>query len=222
MEISISAIPYQTLKKTHPEFCVSILEYFSSFPLGKLKSIIFLYDKDQIEEIKAFNNFFSIDINAQIGATPEQMHELLSLSPPMATLSNLQRKDNCLDLLLFKEQIQEILQNFPYPKEKFTVRIEADPEQVKAASKLGFAKVELDFAYPFLNEKDFHKFDEAIKVAQKISIKTAFGKGLKSNDLVEIFKKSKPDELIIDIPFYQISMKKGIDFAIDYFEKLKK
>lgn len=222
MEISISAIPYQILKKTHPEICFSILEYFSSFPLRKLKSIIFLYDKDQIEEIKAFNNFFSIDINVQIGSTPEQMHELLYLSPPSATLSNLQRKDNCLDLLLFKEQVQEILQNFNYPREKLTVRIEADPEQIKAASKLGFTKVELDFPYPFSNEKDFQKFDEAIKVAQKISIKIAFGKGLKLNDLIEILKKFRPNELIVDTPFYQISLKKGIDFAINYFEELKK
>ncbi len=222
MEISISAIPYQLLKKVKPEICLSLVEYFSIIPSEKVNSIIFLYDKEQIEEIKVLCNFFSFEINLQIGATPDQMHELLSIKPPKATLSNLQRKDTCLDLLLFKEQIQELIQNFQFPKENLVARIEADPEQTKVASKIGFSKVEIDFSYPFNSDKEYQKFDETIKVAQKIGISLSFGKNLKLKEINEILKNYVPNELIIDIPFYQMAFQRGIDYAIDYFKDLKK
>lgn len=220
MEISISALPYQTLKKTFPDICFSIPQYFSPIPFEKVKSIILLYDKEQLEEIKALNSFFSLKINIQIGSTPEQMHELLTLSPPMATLSNLQRKDNCLDLLLFKEQIQELLQNFSFPRENLTIRIEADPEQIKVVSKLGFSKAEIDFPYPFSNEKEYLKFDETIKISQKIGVSISFGKGLKLEQISEILKKHKPDELIIDFPFYQIALKEGIEKSLNSIKQI--
>lgn len=216
MEISISGIPYQNLKKSNPEICFSIPEYFSSIPFSKIHSLIFLYDKEQLEEIKVLNNFFSQKINIQIGATPEQMHELLSLSPFEGTLSNLQRKDGCLDLLLFREQIQELIQNFNFPKERLIVRVEADPEQIKVASKLGFSKVELEFSYPFPSEKDYNKFDEAIKVASKMGISISFGKGFDFFTLRKILKIYKPQQVIIDLPFYKIALKEGIDKAIDF------
>jgi pyridoxine 5'-phosphate synthase PdxJ len=222
MEITISAVPYQFLRKTNPEIFLPLPEYFSKIPFEKIKSLMFLYDKDQIEEIKILCNYFSYEINLQIGATPEQMHELLSIKPPKATLSNLQRKDNCLDLLLFKEQIQELLQNFQFPKENLKVRIEADPEQIKTASKLGFSKAELDFAYPFKNEKEFQKFDETIKVAQKMGVFVSFGKGLKLKEIKDILAKFVPDELVVDIPFYQFSFQNGIKYSIDFFDDLKK
>ncbi|MEM2955213.1 MAG: pyridoxine 5'-phosphate synthase [Nitrososphaerales archaeon] len=166
------------------------------------------------------NSFFSFKLNIQIGTTPEQMHELLSISPPLATLSNLQRKDNCIDLLLFKEQIQELLQNFHYPKENLTVRIEADPEQIKVASKLGFLKAEIDFQYPFNSEKEYQKFDETVKIAQKFSVSIAFGRGMDLSHIKEILKKYKPDELIIDFPFYKIALKDGISKSIEYIERI--
>lgn len=216
MEISISGIPYQNLKKTNPEICFSLPEYFSQIPHSKVSYLIFLYDKEHLEEIKILNNYFSIKINLQIGATPEQMHELLSISPSLATLSNLQRKDGCLDLLLFKEQIQELIQNFNFPKEKLVARVEADPEQIKVASKLGFLRVELEFPFPFPAEKDFRKFDEAVKVAQKMGISVSFGKGFNLANLKEIFKIFKPDQVIIDLPFYQISLREGINKALEF------
>lgn len=220
MEISISGIPYQNLKKSNPEICFSIPEYFSSIPFSKVHSLIFLYDKEQIEEIKVLNNYFSHKINVQIGSTPEQMHELLSLSPSEATLSNLQRKDGCLDLLLFKEQIQELIQNFNYPREKIFVRLEADPEQIKIASKLGFSKVELEFSYPFPSEKEYNKLDEAIKVASKMGISVSFGKGLNFFAIKEILKNFRPWQLVIDYPFYQIAFKEGVEKAIDLCLKI--
>ncbi|MEJ5166404.1 MAG: pyridoxine 5'-phosphate synthase [Thermoanaerobaculia bacterium] len=216
MEISISGIPYQNLKKTNPEICFSIPEYFSSIPFSKIHSLVFLYDKEQLEEIKVLNNFFSQKISIQIGATPEQMHELLSLSPFEGILSNLQRKDGCLDLLLFKEQIQELIQNFNFPKERLVARVEADPEQIKVASKLGFSKVELEFSYPFPSEKDYNKFDEVLKVASKMGISVGFGKGFDFFTLRKILKIYKPQQVIVDLPFYKIALKEGIDKAVDF------
>lgn len=216
MQILVSGIPYQNLRKSYPEITLPIPDYFSSIPYEKINSLIFVLDKETLEEIKALNSFFPFFLNVQIGISSEHLHELLSLKPAKATLSNLQRKDNCIDFLIFKEQIYELLQNFQYPKENLYARIEADPEQLKATSKLGFSRVEIDFIYPFQSEREEKKFKETISLAQKMGISISFGKGMDLFNLKKILNIYKPDELVIDYPFYQIAFKKGIEKAIDF------
>ncbi len=222
MEISLSGIPYQILRKSYPQIFPSLPEYFSSLSFKEIKSLILIYDKEFLEEIKVLNSYFSFKINVQVGTTAEQIHELLSISPTYTTLSNLQRKDNCIDLLLFKEQIQEILQNFPFKKENLYVKIEGDPEQIKVASKIGINQIEIEFPFPHKEEKEREKFEETMKIANKMDLKIAFGKGMDFENLKILLKKYKPQELIVDYPFYNISFKYGIEEGIKYLNYLKK
>jgi len=159
--------------------------------------------------------FLHLPLDILIGPTPEYMREILSLEPACCTFANLQRADTCFDLLLFAEQVRELLSSFRVTHSIFKDRPEPEADQIKAAGKMGFSIVELDTSGLLRGKVPRDKLIECAKTAEKLSLRVAFGAEAPLPQFQWLLRFKMPDVLAVGTPFYQIALREGADKAFD-------
>ena len=219
MQLAVSASPYQALRKAQPELGFALPAYFAPLQFRGLAYLSVVWDPDLREEITALRRYLHLPLDIQVGTTPDYMREILSLEPPLVTFANLQRADTCLDLLLFAEQLRELLASFPLTRTAMKVRLEPDLDQLKAASKLGFQMVELDTAGTLKGTVPPDKLAECLKTAEKLSIKVVLGAEASLTQIPFLLRWKRPDVFCLGTPFFQVATMHGLQRALDTFKE---
>jgi hypothetical protein len=218
MQIALSAAPYQGLRRSAPEFYLPLPNFFAGLQFKGLAWISVVWDAELKEEIQGFRRFLHLPLDILVGPAPEYMREILSLEPACCTFANLQRADTCFDLLLFAEQVRELLSTHPVTRSALKVRLEPETDLVKAASKLGFSMVELDTSGLLQGKVSQDKFMDCLKTAEKLSMAVVFGAEANLVQLPQILRMKTPDVVTVGTPFYQIALRDGTEKA---FESVK-
>jgi hypothetical protein len=220
MQAALTAVPYQGLRRTAPEFYLPLPAVYAGLQYKGPAWLSVAWDAEAREEIHALRRFFQLPIDLLIGAAPEYMREILALEPALCTFANLQRGDSCFDLLLFHDQVRELLASFPVPSATLKVRLEPEPDQVRAAGKLGFSTVEFDISGLLGGKVTRDRFLEACRTAEKFNLRTAFGAEASLPQLQWLLQVKAPDVLIVGMPFYHMALREGTDRAFDSIRSL--
>lgn len=219
MQLAVSAAPYQALRKSHPEVGFALPNYFAPLQFRGLAYLSVVWDPELREEIAALRRYLHIPLDIHVGTTPDYMREVLSLEPPLVTFANLQRSDTCLDLLLFAEQLRELLASFPLTRTAMKVRLEPDLDQIKAASKLGFHLVELDASGYLKGAMTAEKITDCLKAAEKLSIRVVMGAEASLPQIPSLLRLKRPDIFCLGMPFFQVATMHGLTRALDTFKE---
>jgi hypothetical protein len=215
MQTALTSAPYQGLRRSSPDFYLPLPNFFAGLQFKGLAWLTVPWDADLKEEIHGVRKFLHVPLDILIGPTPEYMREILSLEPACCTFANLQRADTCFDVLLFAEQVRELLSTHPVTRSALKVRLEPEVDQVKAAGKLGFSILELDTSGLLQGKVPRDKFIECVKTAEKLSMKVAFGAEAPLPRLQWLLRVKVPDVLVVGTPFYQIALREGAEKAFD-------
>jgi pyridoxine 5'-phosphate synthase PdxJ len=219
VQLAVSAAPYQALRKAQPELGFALPAYFAPLQFRGLAYLSVAWDPELRDEITALRRYLHLPLDVQVGTTPDYMREVLSLEPPLVTFANLQRADNCLDLLLFAEQLRELLASFPLTRTAMKVRLEPDLDQLKAASKLGFHLIELDTAGLLRGTVPAEKMADCLKTAEKLSIRVVLGAEASLPQIPTLLRLRRPDIFCLGTPFFQVATMHGLARALDTFKE---
>ncbi len=218
MQTALTAAPYQGLRRSTPEFYLPLPNFFAGLQFKGLAWLSVIWDAELKEEIQGIQKFLHLPLDILGGPSADYMREILSLEPACCTFANLQRADTCFDLLLFAEQVRELLSVHPVTRSVLKVRLEPEADQVKAASKLGFTVVELDTSGLLQGKVSRDKFLDCLKAAEKLSIRVVFGAEATLPQIPQLLRIKAPDVICVGTPFYQIALREGAERA---FESVK-
>jgi len=215
MQAALTAAPYQGLRRAAPDFYLPLPAVFAGLQFKGPAWLSVAWDAEIREEIHALRRFLHLPLDVLIGAAPEYMREILVLEPALCTFANLQRADTCFDLLLFHDQVRELLASFPVPSATLKVRLEPEPDQVRAAGKLGFSTVEFDTSGLLGGKVTRDRFMESCRTAEKFNLRTAFGAEASLAQLQWLLGIKAPDVLVIGMPFYHMALREGTERAFE-------
>jgi pyridoxine 5-phosphate synthase len=186
----------------------------------------------QDRDVKLLRQTITTKLNLEMAAHPDMVAIALLIKPDMCTLVPEKRQEltteGGLDVRVFADQLKDVVAKLQEAKIPVSLFIDPDPDQVKAASKVGADYIEIHTgmfadAKNWQNEqRELLKIENAIKLAKKIDLGVNAGHGLNYSNIKKVASLGGIEEFNIGHAIISRAVLVGLDRAVrDMVELIK-
>jgi pyridoxine 5-phosphate synthase len=178
----------------------------------------------QDRDLKILRQTVRTRLNLEMAATTEMVKIAMSVKPNMCTLVPEKRQEltteGGLDVRLHVEMLRESVARLQEAKIPVSLFIDPDPDQIKAASKVGADYIEIHTG-TFAEAKDWQterqellKIESAVKLARKIDLGVNAGHGLNYVNIKKVAAIGGIEEFNIGHSIISRAVLVGLDRAV--------
>jgi len=183
-------------------------------------------DRRHIQErdVRILRQTVKTKLNLEMALTREMIHLALEIRPDMVTLVPEKRDEvtteGGLNVLKGIRMVTDVIKEMRRSGVFVSIFVDPDKEQLKAARKTGADMVEIhtgNYASAIngeIREKELRKIEDAVKIAEKLSLRVAAGHGLNYTNVKNISILKGVEELNIGHSIIAYSVIVGIEKAV--------